>query len=115
MSTLHHNDAWELVVLPAGNSIVGCRWVFMVKYLPDGTIETFSPVANLVSVRILIYLDANLLWPLFQFDVENASLYGDLQEEVYIEQPPGLIAHEERNQVCCLSKAQYWLKQSPRA
>jgi hypothetical protein len=49
----------------------------------------FSPVAKISSIRILISLVANLDWPLFQLEVKNAFLHGDLQEHVYMEQPPG--------------------------
>lgn len=67
-------------------------------------------------VWVLISLAANLGWPFFQFDVKNACLHGDLQEEVYMEQPSGFVAQGERNQVCHLRKAAlYGLKQSPRA
>ena len=51
--------------------------------------ETFSPVVKLNTVRVLLSLTANLDWPLHQFDVKNAFLHGDLEEEVYIDMPLG--------------------------
>ena len=67
------------------------------------------------SIRILISLAANLGWPLYQLDVKNAFLHGDLTEEVYMEQPPGFVALGESQKVCRLRKALYGLKQSSRA
>jgi len=74
--------------------------------------ETFSPVARMNSIRILFSIDVNLSWPLFQLDVKNAFLYGDLQEEVYIEQPPGYVA-QGKTKVYRLKKAINGLKQNP--
>ena len=54
--------------------------------------ETFSSVTRMNSIRIMFSIDVNMSWPLFQLDVKNAFLYGDLQEKVYMEQPPGYIA-----------------------
>ena len=54
-------------------------------------------------------------WPLHQLDIKNAFLCGDLQEKVYIEQPPGFVAQGEFGLVCRLQKSLYGLKQSPRA
>ena len=123
MSALSENATWSLVTRPLGRTIVGCRWVYTVKYLSDGSIErlkahlvakgytqtygvdyaeTFSPVAKISSVWTLISLAANLGRPLFQLDVKNAFLNGDLKEEVYMEQSPGFVAQGESGKVCRL-------------
>jgi hypothetical protein len=77
--------------------------------------ETFAPVAKLNTVRILLSLASNLDWPLYQMDVKNAFLNGDLEEEVYMDIPPGFETSENANKVCKLKKSLYGLKQSPRA
>jgi hypothetical protein len=77
--------------------------------------ETFAPVAKMNSIRVLLSMAANLNWPLHQFDVKNAFLHGDLEEEVYMEILPGLEDSSSAGKVCKLKKALYGLKQSPRA
>ena len=110
--------------------------MFTVKHKVDGTIErykarlvakgftqtygvdyqeTFAPVAKMNSIRILLSLAANLEWPLHQFDVKNAFLNGDLEEEVYMDIPPGFEDTKTYGKVCRLRKSLYGLKQSPRA
>ncbi|OMO83306.1 Integrase, catalytic core [Corchorus capsularis] len=75
--------------------------------------ETFAPVAKMTTVRTLISVAATRHWPLFQMDVKNAFLNGDLHEEVYMQPPPGYSC--EAKKVCRLRRALYGLKQAPRA
>ncbi|CAM8893378.1 unnamed protein product [Rhodiola kirilowii] len=137
LEALQKNSTWELVDKPVGKKTVGCRWVFNVKLNADGTVdrykarlvakgytqrygvdyeETFAPVAKINTVRILISLASNKDWPLYQLDVKNAFLNGDLEEEVYMDMPPGVnYDQKDVGKVCFLKKALYGLKQSPRA
>ena len=64
--------------------------------------DTFSLVAKVTYVRLFISLAASYNWDLHQLDIKNVFLHGDLQEEVYMEQPPGFVAQGEIGRVCCV-------------
>ena len=136
MRALEKNNTWEKCSLPRGKKPVGCKWVFTVKHKADGTVErykarlvakgytqtygidyseTFSPVAKIDTIRVLFSVAVNQDWPLYQFDVKNAFLHGDLEEEVYMESPPGFSQDFKPEEGCRLKRALYGLKQSPRA
>ena len=136
MAALHSTGTWDLVVLPSGKSPVGCHWVYTVKVGPDGQVDplkaclvakgytqvygsnygnTFSPVAKIASVCLLLSMAAMCSWPIYQLDIKNVFLHGDLANEVYMEQLPGFVAQGESGLVCRLHRSLYGLKQSPRA
>ena len=77
-------------------------------------LETFSPVAKMSTVRIIISLAACKNWVLHFYDAKNAFLHGDLEEEIYMYLPLGYKTHLI-NKVCKLKRTIYGLKQSPRA
>ena len=69
----------------------------------------------MASVRLLLYMAAMRSWPIYQLDIKNAFLHGNLTEKLYMEQPPRFVAQEESSLVCRLRHSLYGLKQSPRA
>ena len=130
------NETWYESELPKGKKAVTSKWVFTIKFHPDGRIErrksrlvargftqtygadyveTFAPVAKLHTIRIVLSLAVNLEWDLWQMDVKNAFLQGELEDEVYMHPPPGLEHLVKKGNVLRLRKAIYGLKQSPRA
>ncbi|KAL9254184.1 Retrovirus-related Pol polyprotein from transposon RE2-like protein [Drosera capensis] len=77
--------------------------------------EIFAPVARLEVIRMFLAYGAYQGFKVYQMDVKSAFLNGKLQEEVYVEQPPGFEDYEYPEHVYRLDKALYGLKQTPKA
>nr|GEV13381.1 hypothetical protein [Tanacetum cinerariifolium] len=107
MDSLVSNNIWELSDLPPGFKVIGCRWVFRIKYHTDGSIQTFK-------ARVLFALASIYNLPIHQMDVKTVFLNGDLDEEVYMKQPEGFVLLGHENKVCKLKKSLYGLKQAPK-
>ncbi|KAL0392633.1 UNVERIFIED_CONTAM: Retrovirus-related Pol polyprotein from transposon TNT 1-94 [Sesamum radiatum] len=76
--------------------------------------DTYSPVARLTTIRVLIALASVYNLSIHQMDVKTAFLYGELDEEIYMDQPEGFVAHGNERKVCKLVKSLYGLKQAPK-
>jgi hypothetical protein len=133
---LQKSKTWELTDLPSNKKAIGCKWVYKLKLNSNGDIdrykarlvakgyaqeygtdyeETYAPVAKMTTVRLVIGLATQFDWPIFQLDVRNAFLNGDLHEEIYMHQPQGFVQTGAERKVCRLRKSLYGLKQAPRA
>ena len=134
VTALEYNHTWDVTILPPGKKAISCQWLYSNKYRADGTIErpkarlvahgnrqkegrdykdTVAPVAKMNTVWFLLKLGAAKRWEVHQMDVQNAILHGDLEEEIYMELPPGFRSSDP-SKVCRLRKSLYGLKQSPR-
>lgn len=130
MASLDRCNVTELVERPNSN-IVSCRWVFKTKRSPTNEIlryrarlvargftqekgvdffDTYAPVCEIPFIRLIFAHAAQRNLIIQQFDVQTAFLYGDLEECVFMEQPPGF--NGDKSQVFRLKKALYGLKQA---
>ncbi|XP_071713155.1 uncharacterized protein [Rutidosis leptorrhynchoides] len=134
MEALNQNNTWVLSELPIGRKPIGSKWIYKIKYKANGEVErykarlvakgynqredidyeeTYSHVAKMVIVRCILTMAVNNNWTLFQLDINNAFLYGDLVEDVYMTLPEGYFSKDD-TRVCKLTKFLYGLKQAPR-
>nr|GEZ42135.1 retrotransposon protein, putative, Ty1-copia subclass [Tanacetum cinerariifolium] len=133
MQSIKDNEVWVLVELPPNGKIVGSKWIFKKKTNMDGAVhtykarlvvkgytqtsrvnyeETFSPVADIRAIRILIAIAVYYDYEIWQMNVKIAFLNGYLSEEVYMEQPEGFVNPKYPNRVCKLKRSIYRLKQA---
>lgn len=134
IAALEANNTWSVQTLPKDKKVVGCRGIYKVKYIADGSLDrykarlvaqgftqqagvdfldTFSLVAKLTTMRILLSTAAQKQCHFIQLDINNAFLNGDLDEEVYMKLPKGYSIQGE-NLVCKLNKSLYGLRQASR-
>ena len=135
MNSIMFNHTWELVDLPPRSKAIGFKWVFRKKYHTDSTLNTFkarlvakgyrqkkgidyfdtyAPVARITSIRILFALASIHDLYVHQMNVKTTFLNGDLNEEIYMEQPEGFVLPGNEHKVCKLVKSLYGLKQAPK-
>jgi hypothetical protein len=132
---LIRNNTWDLVPWEKGVNVVDCKWVFKLKRKADGSIErykarlvakgfkqryeydydeTYSPVLKPATITLVLSLAVSQGWTLRQLDVQNAFLNGQLEETMFMRQPPGFENSGKPDHLCKLKKALYGLKQAPR-
>ena len=131
MKSLISNRTWKLVDLPSGCKTIGYKWVLRKKLKLDGSInkfkarlvakgfkqktdfdffDTFSLVTRITSIRLLIATAAIFYLKIHQMDVKTVFLNGDLEEEIYMDQPEGFVEPGQESKVCKLTKSLYGLK-----
>ncbi|GJZ83038.1 zinc finger, CCHC-type containing protein [Tanacetum coccineum] len=120
MDSIMDNNTWVLVDLPSGCKPLGCKWIFKRKLKVDGTIkkfkarlviqgfkqksgidyfDTYAPVVRISTIRLLIAMASIQNLIIHQMDVKTAFLNGELEEEVYMNQPQGFIMPGNENKV----------------
>ncbi|GJT61852.1 putative ribonuclease H-like domain-containing protein, partial [Tanacetum coccineum] len=127
---------WVLVDLPYGKKAIGTKWVYRNKKDERGVVvrnkarlvaqghrqeegidydEVFAPVARIEAIRIFLAFASYMGFIVYQMDVKSAFLYGKIDEEVYVTQPPGFLDPKYPQKVYKVVKALYGLHQAPRA
>ncbi|GJX82949.1 retrotransposon protein, putative, ty1-copia subclass [Tanacetum coccineum] len=135
MNSMKVNEVWIEVVPPPNAKVVRSKWLFKKKTDMDGEVhtykarlvakgctqtygidyeETFSPVADIRAIRILIAIAAYYDYEIWQMDVKTAFLNGRLDEDIYMKQPEGYVNPKYPKRVCKLQRSIYGLKQASR-
>lgn len=131
--SLLENNTFEITSLPESKRAIPCKWVFKKKTDENGKIvkykarlvikgcaqkkgidyqEVFSPVVRMSSLRYLFALAVKYNLDIYQMDAVSAFLQGDVEEEIYMTQPP--MYESDDGKVCLLKKSLYGLKQASR-
>jgi hypothetical protein len=136
LQSLDKNSTWDVVRLPKHKKVVRCKWIFKRKeglspkeparfkarlvakgfsqILGIDYNDVFYPVVKHSSIRALFDIVAMRDLELEQLDVKTVFLHGELEEEIYMDQPEGFIVPGKEDLVCKLKRSLYGLKQSPR-
>jgi hypothetical protein len=135
MASLSAHRTWDLEEVPAGRKPVACRWVYALKRNEKGIIQRYkarlvakgfsqkpgvdygdiwAPVGQYKTLRILLAVVAAKDFHLHQLDIKTAFLHGDIDEDIYMMQPPGYQKAGD-SRACRLRRALYGLKQASRS
>lgn len=131
---LNRNKTWVLVPPPANEKIIPVHWILTKKIGANGEVlrykarlvaqgnhqepgqhfgETFAPVANVILLRILLTMAVGHNYQVFHLDVDNAFLHGEIDQLLYVSQPPHFYNKRSSGPlVCRLNKGLYGLKQA---
>eukprot|EP00253_Pinus_taeda_P029970 PITA_29970 len=131
MASLHKNEAWELVELPAGRKPIGSKWMFKKKTNSEGKVEKykaqlvekgysrvpridfgdiFSPVTKVTSIRLLLSVIVAFDFEVEQMDVKTIFLHEDLEEEIYMKQPEGFAVKSKKETGMQVKEVSVWVK-----
>ncbi|PKI58367.1 hypothetical protein CRG98_021242 [Punica granatum] len=135
IDSMNESQVWDLVDPPEGIIPIRNKWVFKRKIGADGKVETykarlvakgnrqrqevnyketFSPVAMLKSIRIMLAITAHYDYEVWQMDVKTAFLNGHTEEDIFMDQPRGFESND-KSKVCKLKRSIYGLKQASRS
>ncbi|MCO5562890.1 hypothetical protein L7F22_016526 [Adiantum nelumboides] len=133
LSSIAKNKTWELVPLPKGRKALPCKWDYKKKIASNvenykarlvakgfkqeygvDFQEIFSPGVKMTTLRMLLALVATEDMELDRMDAITAFLHGDLEEEIYMQQPEGFVQKGKEHLICKLLKSLYGVKQSSR-
>ena len=136
LNQFERNKVWNMVPKPKNRTVIGTKWVFSNKMDGVGIVprnkakliakcysqqegidfdETFAPVVRLEAIRIFLAYVAHSNFKVYQMDVKSAFLNGELEEEVYVQQPPEFEVPNFPDFVYRIHKALYGLKKEPRS
>lgn len=134
LTIIYKNQNWKLANIPKHKKFIGVMWAFRTNLNAYESInkhksrlavkgytqifgvdffDTFSPVARLYIIRILLAIATRTKWKICHLDVNSPLLNGFLEEEISVEQTEGFIAKRHEDKAFLLSKALYGLKQAP--
>ena len=136
MESMYSNQVWLFIDPPDRVKLIGCKWIYKRKRGVDGKVETFkawlvaksytqkesfdyeetfSLVAMIKSIRILLSIAPHMDYEIWQMDVKTAFRNESLEETIYMVQQEGFIAKGQKKKVCKLQKSIHGLKQASRS
>ena len=129
LSQIKKNDTWEMVPRPKDKNVIGTKWVFRNKIDENGQVtrnkarlvwkgyaqiegiefeETYAPMVRMEAIRTILAYECSKQIKVYHMDVKSTFLNGELEEEVYIEQPQGFLLTKQRDLVLQIEESTIW-------